>query len=513
MFRTFITILHRHFCKWKKPAGKDTGITIFNPVVGDKVPLVLRNPNLSVWYTCGPTVYDSTHIGHASTYVRVDILQRILKKYFQINLITAMNVTDLDDKIINRAIHDDVPWIDIAKKYENEFWDDLNLLNVSPPDIKIRVSDSMDLVVRFVEKLLNHRYAYIAKDGSVYFRTKAFDRYGKLQRVSESNDDSARDTNKEYVNDFSLWKASKPNEPFWETPWGNGRPGWHIECSAMASFLFGNSVDFHAGGLDLKFPHHENEEAQSCCFHNTDQWVNYWIHTGQLKTSGDNVKMSKSLKNTISVRNMLKTCTSNEFRMLCLLSRYHGGIEFGNETTKVAKAVLQRILSFLMDAKAYVNGDKPTVNFDVHILDQLHQDTKSNIIECFKDDFNTPKVIERLLNLISETNRAMNTKDTSTMMECSNVVVIRDIHNFIEDSLENLGFQLNTPDVNHKDVFREEKLIQSLIDTREFIRDEAVKGKNQGLFGICDRIRLTLLENGVEIKDHGKNTSWKYKAK
>lgn len=422
-----------------------------------------------------------------------------------------MNITDIDDKIINRAIQEKVPWIEVARKYENEFWDDLNALNVSPPDIKIRVSDSMYLVMDFVKQLLDRGFAYVAKDGSVYFRTKTFDRYGKLQRISESNEDLSRDTAKEFVNDFALWKASKANEPFWEAPWGNGRPGWHIECSAMASFLFGQSVDFHAGGLDLKFPHHENEEAQSCCYHRTDQWVNYWIHTGQLRSSGDNVKMSKSLKNTISVRDLLKTCTSNQFRMLCLLSRYHSGIEFGDDTSRAAKAVLRRILTFLTDAQAYVKGDKPLVNFDSATLIQLRQETTQSVVECFKDDFNTPKAIDRLLHLISETNRAMNSKDMRDQLICSNIVVIQDIHNFVVDFLESLGFQLTTTKVSHKDGFFEEKLIQSLIDVRQFIRDEAVKEKNKNLFGICDRIRDILLKNGIEIKDHGKNTSWKYK--
>lgn len=422
-----------------------------------------------------------------------------------------MNITDIDDKIINRAIQEKVPWIEVARKYENEFWDDLNALNVSPPDIKIRVSDSMYLVMDFVKQLLDRGFAYVAKDGSVYFRTKTFDRYGKLQRISESNEDLSRDTAKEFVNDFALWKASKANEPFWEAPWGNGRPGWHIECSAMASFLFGQSVDFHAGGLDLKFPHHENEEAQSCCYHRTDQWVNYWIHTGQLRSSGDNVKMSKSLKNTISVRDLLKTCTSNQFRMLCLLSRYHSGIEFGDDTSRAAKAVLRRILTFLTDAQAYVKGDKPLVNFDSATLIQLRQETKQSVVECFKDDFNTPKAIDRLLHLISETNRAMNSKDMRDQLICSNIVVIQDIHNFVVDFLESLGFQLTTTKVSHKDGFFEEKLIQSLIDVRQVIRDEAVKEKNKNLFGIGDRIRDILLKNGIEIKDHGKNTSWKYK--
>ncbi|XP_063708894.1 probable cysteine--tRNA ligase, mitochondrial [Culicoides brevitarsis] len=478
--RSCFFILHRNFSKWKIPVGTDT-------------------------------VYDSAHIGHASTYVRVDILQRILKKYFHVNLISAMNITDIDDKIIKRALQDQVSFQDVARRYESEFWDDLKLLNVTPPDIKVRVSESMDLIVDFVKQLLAREAAYVANDGSVYFKTKEFSRYGKLQRISDTTITTEDDPMKNHATDFALWKAAKPGEPFWETPWGTGRPGWHIECSAMASFVFGNSIDFHAGGLDLKFPHHENEEAQSCCFHKTDQWVNYWIHTGQLRSTGDQAKMSKSLKNTISVRDLLKTCTSNQFRMLCLLSRYHSAIEFGDETTKSAKAVLHRMTTFIADSRAYVNGEKPLVNFDVENLIQLRQETEQKIIELFKDDFNTPKAIECLLNLISETNRIINSKDTfGDSTGTSNIVIIQDIHNFVVNFLENLGFQLKSTKSVAVERNIEDKLIQSLIDVRQEIRATAIRDKNKSLFVICDKIRQQLLENGIEIKDHGKNTSWKY---
>lgn len=421
-----------------------------------------------------------------------------------------MNVTDIDDKIIKRSVEEKMSWKDVARKYENEFWNDLQRLNVSPPDIKIRVSDTINLIVEFIKQLIDTGYAYGAKDGSVYFRTKSFNRYGKLQKISDSID-ASHETDKEFASDFALWKGTKANEPFWESPWGNGRPGWHIECSTMATFVFGNSIDFHAGGLDLRFPHHENEEAQSCCFHNTDQWINYWIHTGQLKLTGEQVKMSKSLKNTISINDLLKTCTANQFRMLCMLSRYHSEIDYGDESTKAAKSVLQRIMSFLADSKAYVKGDKPAVNLDMESMKKLQQETKTNILECFKDDFNTPKAIERLLYLISETNRAMNSKNEENGGVCSNIVVIQDIHNFVKECLENLGFQLNQQRANDEKAVSEEKLIHSLVDIRQTIRQEAINNKNKSLFSICDRIRYELLESGIEIKDHGQKTTWKRK--
>lgn len=420
-----------------------------------------------------------------------------------------MNITDIDDKIIKRANQDKVHFQEIARKYETEFWEDLQLLNVTSPDIKVHVSNSMELIKDFVQQLLSSESAYKTTNGSVYFRTKNFDRYGKLVPISDDQDSKSH--SKESPIDFALWKTAKPDEPFWETSWGKGRPGWHIECSAMASFVFGKSIDFHAGGLDLKFPHHENEEAQSCCYHKTDQWINYWIHTGHLQSTGELVKMSKSLKNTVSVRDLLKSCTPNQFRMLCLTSRYRSAIEFGDDSTTAAKGLYKRISSFLGDSRAYVDGVKPLVNFDVEILSKLRQETQRNIVEAFKDDFNTPKAVECIMHLISETYRVIDSKSSFDTRGSSNIVVIQDIHNFVVEFFENLGFQLSTTSSSQKSGNIEEKLIQSLIDVRQEIRDEAVREKNKNLFAVCDKIRQQLSENGIEVKDHGKNTAWKYK--
>lgn len=228
----------------------DAGIKIFSCVKKKKIPLVLRSNSVySSFYTCGPTTYDSAHIGHASTYVRLDIIQRILKNYFNINLVSAMNITNIDDKIIKRSQELQKDWKILAADYEQEFWEDLKSLNVQLPDIRIRVTDKLPEIIKFVEKILETGKAYKAEDGSVYFRTDSYKNYGKLQNVVlESKEHGV----KENVSDFALWKAAKAGEPFWEASFGKGRPGWHIECSAMASLLFGKQIDFHAGGVDLR---------------------------------------------------------------------------------------------------------------------------------------------------------------------------------------------------------------------------------------------------------------------
>uniref|UniRef100_A0A336M5S9 cysteine--tRNA ligase n=1 Tax=Culicoides sonorensis TaxID=179676 RepID=A0A336M5S9_CULSO len=510
-FSKSLFLISRKYCKWKQPKGIETGITVFNPITNKQTPLVLNSCNYAFWYTCGPTVYAPTHIGHASTYVRVDIIQRILKNYFNINLITAMNVTDIDDKIIKKSAEEKVSWQTLARRYENEFWNDLKLLNVITPDIKIRVSESIPLIVSFIDKLINTGFAYVAKDGSVYFRTDSFKEYGKLQKITK--DANINESNKESIKDFALWKAAKNDEPFWAASWSKGRPGWHIECSAMASYIFGKSIDFHAGGLDLKFPHHENEEAQSCCFHKTDQWINYWIHTGQLKLSGQQEKMSKSLNNTISVGDLLSSCSPNEFRMLCLMSRYHSSIDFGEQTSKAAKSVLEYIFSFLEDAKAYINGVKAPVDLDTEFLMRLKNETNEEILKAFQDDFNTSKAIERLLHLISETNRSINSKEKKTFLVGSNIIIIQDIYNFVLNFLKCTGFVLEKSlDYPHKNKENSDDFITALIDVRHAIRQEAIKLKNQNLFTICDKIRKHLLDNHIELKDHGQNTSWRRKV-
>lgn len=505
---------HSQNRRWIQPKGFDTGIQIYNPITRCNTPFILPNPHFTCWYTCGPTVYDSAHIGHASTYIRVDILQRILRKYFKINLVTAMNITDIDDKIISRSIDKKIPWEEIPNKYEEEFWQDLSKLNVVEPDIKVRVSKSMHLIVAFIQKILDSGFAYKSPDGSIYFKTTSYNNYGKLQKISKQETTTVE--NKHQNADFALWKAAKPGEPFWASPWSPGRPGWHIECSAMASNIFGSTIDIHAGGLDLRFPHHENEEAQSCVHHETEQWVNYWIHTGQLSLSGQEHKMSKSLKNTISIEDFLLKYTPDEFRFLCMLTRYRTGMEFGPDTMKIATSVLNKFTSFIDDTRAYINGIKPTTDFSGHDLLKLKCETEEKCLDYFKDDFNTPKVVEALLHLVAKTSQAINNTNVSTStITASNITIIQDIQNFIRNYLVNLGFQLERTKYsrNHQNTtIDSEKIIDFIVDIRKKIREQAIEQKNKVLFELCDTIRDQLKKDNVLIKDHGKNSSWSYKS-
>lgn len=511
-FRYFLRLLSS--ARWTPPAsGHDTNIKIYNCIVRKKVPLILKNKYLATWYSCGPTVYGSAHIGHASCYVKQDILQRILRDYFHLNVITAMNITDIDDKIISRSSQSGEHWKDLAKRYETEFWDDLNNLGVCEPDIKCRATDFIPKIIEFIGKLVDSKSAYTTTDGSVYFNVSQYPNYGKLQNIStETESTQSTDNHKKSPADFALWKAAKSNEPSWMTPWGPGRPGWHIECSTMASSLFGQSIDFHSGGLDLRFPHHENEEAQSCSYHKTDQWVNYWIHTGHLHVQGHLDKMSKSLNNTISIQEMLNKYEADQFRMACLLSNWQNRMDFGSEIMDGASSVLKRFKDFHNNINAFLKGLKPQVSINsVDIYNELEQ-TIISIDESLKDNFNTAQSIDALHTLVTFVNRAMTTTNQS-LYQSTDFGVLISVDKFLLKFLNILGIQLDRLDVKNiskNTSFNCEKFIDDILLIRNDIRGTAVATKNQKLFQHCDQIRNSLKSCGIDVKDHGKQSSWNF---
>ncbi|XP_055599269.1 probable cysteine--tRNA ligase, mitochondrial [Uranotaenia lowii] len=486
-------------------------ISIYSCKTRGKASLNLVNPWTSTFYTCGPTVYDSAHIGHASCYVRLDIVQRILRDHFRLNLVTAMNITDIDDKIIKRAAQLGKTWEQISQQYEEEFWSDLDRLNVLRPDIKLRVTDHMTDIIGFINTLIEKGFAYKSVNESVYFRTAKYPTYGKLQNIPEHPKSSGGA--KENTSDFALWKAAKPKEPFWEAPFGPGRPGWHIECSSLATRLFGSRIDFHAGGLDLRFPHHENEEAQSCCYHSVSDWVTHWLHTGQLHLDGQVEKMSKSLKNTISIGELLEKFTADEFRMLCLLSHYRSSIVYGDESMAVATNTLKKFHSFMDDSRAYVSGAKKVVPLDVNQIQEKLEEVDSKINEYLSNDFNTANVISALGELTSSINKMINQKGNDLIV-ASEVGPIQSVANYVRSKFDLLGLvsfgpskNASTSEESHQSL---EKLIESVLQIRGSIRGQAMETKNRQLFGLCDEIRDQLRQANVEIKDHGKTYSWSF---
>ncbi|XP_018318658.1 probable cysteine--tRNA ligase, mitochondrial isoform X2 [Agrilus planipennis] len=499
---TVFGVYRRYSHSWIKPIGQDTGIQIYNCIAKKKVPFITRNKEFLTWYTCGPTVYDSSHIGHASCYVKLDIIQRILRRYYNLNLITVMNVTDIDDKIIRRSKELKQSPTEVSRKYEKEFLNDLKILGIQMPDIMVRVTDKIDLIVRFIEKLLNDGYAYRSNDGSVYFDTSKLNCYGKLQNISK---DSHEESFKKSSADFALWKSAKPGEPYWETKWGPGRPGWHIECSALASFFLGDELDVHAGGIDLQFPHHENEEAQSCAYFTKQQWVNYWIHTGHLHY-GDAQKMSKSLKNTITITEMLEICSSNDFRMACLMSHYSKNMEFSTELIKTAKGVIDHYKNFLSHCSAYTDCTL-NVKLNQNVLKENLANVEKEIGCALSDDFDTARALKSLHNLTSNVNKMLTNSPPIPEDAMNSNVEILACANYVSNILSTFGINLNPKSHTTKQENNFEDLLETLINFRQSVRSTALEQKDIAYLKFCDEVRNNLAQLGIVLKDYGKKTS------
>lgn len=485
--------------RWLMPYGNPIGAYVYNCVADQKVPIILSDPHVATWYSCGPTVYDSAHIGHASCYVKLDILQRILKSFFNIKLVTAMGITDIDDKIIKKGIETNTHFTAVAKQYEHEFWLDMASLNVEKPLIITRVSEHINSIENFVQGLIDADMAYVAGNDSVYFDTSKFSDYGKLQKMQDSGEPS--DEAKRNKMDFAVWKGHKPGEPYWDAAWGKGRPGWHIECSAMVSKVFGSQLDFHAGGVDLQFPHHENEEAQSCAFHNTRQWANYWLHIGHLFAKGD-FKMSKSLKNTISIPDLLSSYSADTFRMACLMSRYRYPMEYNDDLMKNAEAVLNKFKFFIKDALVYVNNNdnKASGDYKDRILENLQKVEESNF-KALQSDFDTASCINLMLTLISDTNKIIKAESTDYYP-----VPILLIAEYVSSVLNKFGVKL----IESQDSEVSNSLIDTLVEFRHAVRLNALSRKDKELLTACDIVRDKMKSIKVQINDSNKTPSWVY---
>lgn len=555
--------------EWQKPDAidaYDTGITVYNCVHRGNVPFILRNAhNYLTWYTCGPTVYDDAHIGHAICYMKCDIIQRILRTHFNLNVITAMNITDIDDKIVARAPILNRSVKEVAEQYEQSFWLDMDALGIQRADIIVRVTEFIPQIIEFIEKLLVKQDAYVAADGSVYYINRRTN--GKLKNL-ESSTASATTTEaaaaavapdihtkldatsisvRKSANDFALWKATvKPNEPQWNVPWKygpnnsvptSGRPGWHTECAAMATELFGNTIDVHAGGIDLKFPHHENEEAQCCSYHNRKQWVNYWFHIGHLVTT-DNVKMSKSLKNTINIKEFLKHYSRDQLRMACLISTYHQHMEFSDDILLTTGDLLKRFVSFFDDTNRFIHQQQKNSQISNcnEILAAI-QATRERIDCALKNDFDTRACIGSLNDLITLINKSINPKylkqqsqSDGTCEGGSGVDVIKYGQNVVRNFLEMVGVRdiINSAFAQPNPVKHTvsaaaassssssvssipiENLINDLLLYRSKMLSDAKSNKDKKLFEICDQLRSIMRQNGLAVKDFDGQTTWTF---
>ena len=366
---------------------------VFNTLSGQKEEFCPKEKTVNI-YVCGVTVYDDCHIGHAMSYVIFDAIRRYLEfKGYKVK--HAQNFTDIDDKIINRANQLGVSSSELAEKYIDEYFRDMDALNIQRAHVYPKATEEIPKIIEVIQGLIAKDYAY-ESEGSVYFRVKNFPGYGKLSH--QSLDDivsrcSIEEGRKENPLDFALWKAAKPGEPFWQSPWGQGRPGWHIECSAMALKYLGETLDIHGGGQDLIFPHHENEITQSESFTGAEPFARHWLHNGLLQL-GEN-KMSKSLGNLITVKRALELYSPDALRLFILNSHYRSPLTYSEETLRAAESGMERLRQATRDGGNA--GGKSALDAEPF---------RSRFIESMDDDFNTAQAVAALFDLAREINRA-----------------------------------------------------------------------------------------------------------
>lgn len=386
---------------------------IYNTLSRKKEELVPMEENHVRIYACGPTVYNFIHIGNARPICAFDVLRRYLK-YRGYQVTYVQNFTDVDDKIIKKANEEGVTAGEIAKRYIAEYKTDAHGLNVMDADVHPTVTNCMQLIIDIVQKLVDKGHAYVASNGDVYFRTSSFAEYGKLsgQPIEELQAGARIDVNdvKEAPLDFAVWKAAKPGEPFWESPWGKGRPGWHIECSAMSCHYLGETFDLHCGGQDLIFPHHENEIAQSEAA-NGVPFAHYWMHNGYINI--DNKKMSKSLGNFFTAREVAEQYGYEVIRYMMVQAHYRSPINYCKELLDACKASLERLYGCRETLDRAIGAAKPGVVTEEAA--QLLAQRRTQFITAMDDDLNTADGMTAIFELVRDLNRM--SADSSTAKE------------------------------------------------------------------------------------------------
>lgn len=481
-------------------------LKISNTLSGRKEEFVPFEPGVVTMYVCGVTVYASSHIGHAMSALTFDVIRRYLE-YRGYAVRHVINFTDIDDKIIKRANDEKVDWKTITERYIKEYLDWMDALNVKRATVYPRATEEVDGIISAIEILIKKGNAYAASNGDVYFRALSQPHYGALKHQSpdELNAGARIDVEeaKETALDFALWKAAKPGEPSWNSPWGPGRPGWHIECSVMAMRYLGPQIDLHGGGADLIFPHHENEIAQSENLTGERPFVKYWAHNGLLQaklvdsdTGKSSVeKMSKSLGNTLSVGKLLEMGDPDMLRMFVLGSHYRNPLTYTDESFEVAFRSLERLKSVFAPHESWGNPDsndgKPEATT---ALETATQAAQAGFEAAMDDDFNTPAAIARLYDLVREIFKGRDSgasgaalqKARETLAELGGVLGLR---------MKELPATGGSQDV--------EPFIKLLVDLRKEL-------KTAKQFQLADKVREGLKGLGVKLEDRPDGTTWKF---
>ncbi|CCY49043.1 MULTISPECIES: cysteine--tRNA ligase [Peptostreptococcus] len=465
---------------------------VYNTMTRKKEEFIPLEEGKVKMYVCGPTVYNFIHLGNARPFTVFDTLRRYFE-YRGYEVTYVQNFTDVDDKIIKRSHEEGISPEEVAEKYIKEYFIDCDGLGIKRATVHPQVTDNIKEIISFIQDLVDKGYAY-ESNGDVLFRTREFKEYGKLSHQNiEELELGARidvDDKKEDPLDFVLWKAKKDGEPGWKSPWGEGRPGWHIECSVMSSRYLGNTIDIHAGGQDLQFPHHENEIAQSEC-RNGHVFANYWMHNGYINVDGE--KMSKSLGNFFTVREIAEKYDLGLVRFFLLSTHYRNPVNFSDTILDQAKAGLERLTNARDNAEFMMSKleDTKMSPEETGLVDELNS-YKTKFIEAMDDDLNTSDAISAIFELAKFMNT--NIKDTSSK-------------EFIGLNIDLFNELTGVLNIANKSVEENDDLARTV---EEMIAKRAEAKKNKD-FALADKIREELLEMGIVIEDTRQGVKWKRK--
>ena len=453
-------------------------LVLYNTLSNKKEEFKSIKPNEVGMYVCGVTVYDSCHLGHARAYVAFDVLARyLLHSGYKLNYVR--NITDIDDKIIARANENNESCESLVNKTISQMHQDFDALGLLEPNVEPRATQNIDDMIKMIEDLIKSEHAYLGENGDVFFRVRSFDDYGALSNKNiEDLIAGARiekDEAKEEPHDFVLWKQAKPGEPSWKSPWGEGRPGWHIECSVMSKNSLGDSFDIHGGGPDLIFPHHENEIAQSECA-NKVKFVNYWVHSGLLKIQGE--KMSKSLGNFALIKDLINDYHPEVIRFFLQSSHYRSELSFDDDSLSNAKAGLTRMYQALETTD--LAGDSADISQEIRAFQN-----------SMDDDLNTPQVFGNMFEIVRKINSSNEESEKARL----------------RFALVSIGQTLGFLKANPADFMRYGASIdESLIQEKIVARNTARLEKD---FAKADAIRDELLGLGIMLDDSSDGTTWK----
>lgn len=459
---------------------------IYNTMTRQKEEFIPLDKNNVKMYSCGPTVYNYFHIGNARPFIIFDTMRRYLE-YLGYGVTFVQNFTDIDDKMIKRANEEGITVKELGDRFIREYFKDAEAIGIRPATVHPKATENIDAIIDIIKKLVDNGYAY-AMDGNVYFSTKKFKDYGKLskQPLEELEAGARIDINehKKDPMDFALWKAKKEGEPYWESPWGEGRPGWHIECSAMANKYLGETIDLHSGGQDLVFPHHENEIAQSECA-NCREFSRYWMHNGYINV--DNRKMSKSLGNFFTVREILEKYDGEVIRFFMLSAHYRNPINFADTLMDQARSAVERVYTCIENLE-FLNGSAEEQECGPELKKKL-EDCREKFIAAMDDDLNTADAIASIFDIVYIANTEISSDSGKEAIELA-LGLIRE-----------LGGVLGLFGKETK------KTLDSEIEELIKKRDEARKAKN---WTEADAIRDKLKEMNIVLKDTPDGVKWSY---